>query len=132
MQKPWRSFQEADPGREYLALLSYLPLIRRSRALPRFLWYTFQITRQLRVARGLIGYAMEMRPLRGEFWTLSAWEGEEALREFVGQPPHGHVMRTLAPHMGATNFIRWRAQGSELPLNWEAAHARARRTWWQC
>jgi hypothetical protein len=47
MLMPWQSFRQADPGREYLALLTYLPL-KRFRTLPRFVWYSRQIIRQLR------------------------------------------------------------------------------------
>jgi hypothetical protein len=125
MKKPWRSFMPADPDREYLALLTYLPL-KRFQAVPRFLWYTFQVFRQLSRARGLIGYSMEMRPLHRQFWTLSAWEGEDVLQEFVGRLPHAGIMRALAPSMGETAFLRWRIAGSALPLTWAEAHSRER------
>ena len=125
MQMPWRSFQQADKSREYVALLSYLPL-KRYRSLPRFFSYTFRIVRQLRESRGLIGYSMEMKLLRRRFWTLSAWESEEALQAFVDRLPHAETMRALASQMGPTAFIRWRVEASEIPLTWAAARERER------
>jgi heme-degrading monooxygenase HmoA len=125
MQMPWRSFQQADKNRHYVALLSYLPL-KRYRTLPRFLWDTFRIVQQLREARGLIGYSMEMKLLRRRFWTLSAWESEEALQAFVDRLPHAGTMRALSSRMGRTAFIRWRVEASDLPLTWAAAHERER------
>jgi hypothetical protein len=83
MRTPWRTFRPSDPGREYLALLSYLPL-KHFRTVPRLVWYMFRIVRQFRGARGLIAYSLEAKPLRLQFWTLSVWEGEDVLREFVG------------------------------------------------
>jgi heme-degrading monooxygenase HmoA len=126
MQMPWQSFQQPDKTREYVALLTYLPL-RRYRAVPAFFWYTFRIVRQLREAPGLIGYSLEMRLLRRQFWTLSVWESEEALQAFVDRLPHAAVMRALASRMGTTRFIRWRVGASDLPLTWTAAHEREAR-----
>jgi hypothetical protein len=123
MRMPWRSFVQADPDREYLALLSYLPL-KDFRALLVFSRYTFQIQRQLRGAAGLIGYSMEARPFQLRFWTLSAWRNEDSLQAFVGQRPHEKAMRAVAPLMGATAFTRWRVAGSDLPLTWAKAHER--------
>src|SRR5215831_13298373 len=113
MQMPWRSFRVPDPGREYLALLTYLPL-KRLRALPRFLWYTAKVQRQLSNARGLIEYSMEMRLWSLQFWTLSVWEDEEMLQQFVSRLPHAAMMQALASHMASTNFLRWRVISSEL------------------
>jgi hypothetical protein len=125
MRTPWKSLRPSDPGREYLALLSYLPL-KHFRTVPRLVWYVFRIVRQLRGARGLIAYSLEAKPLRLQFWTLSAWEGEDALQEFVGQLAHRASMQALTPDMGATDFLRWRVRGSELPLTWEMARNRER------
>jgi hypothetical protein len=69
---------------------------------------------------------MEARVWRQQFWTLSAWEGEEALQEFVSRLPYAAVMRALATRMGASAFLRWRIGGTELPLTWAAAHERER------
>jgi hypothetical protein len=127
MQMPWRSFRVPGPGREYLALFAYLPL-KRFRALPRFLWYVLQVRKQLSKARGLIGYTMEMRLWSLQFWTLSVWEDEEMLQQFVGRLPHAAIMQALASHMASTNFLRWRVFSSELPMTLEMAHNREQPT----
>jgi len=92
MSEPkWMSFAKANPDREYLALMSYLPL-KKFRMIPRFISYTREIQTQLSQAKGLIGYSLRAKPLRRAFWTLSVWENENALMEFVSNPPHHHVM----------------------------------------
>jgi len=110
----------ADSAREYLVLLSYLPLkgyrkvltlMRRSRAVPR----------QLASTPGLIGFTFRAKPLRHRFWTLSAWEDEAALTAFVGKAPHLDAMKVLGPFMGDAAFFRWSVKGHELPLRWDAA-----------
>lgn len=115
---PWRSFGNTEPEREYLALLSFLPL-KSFLHLPTFLWGTAGVIRQLAAAQGLMAYSLLARPIRKNFWTLSVWQDEAALKTFIDHPPHVRLMSSLAPHMGETNFVRWKVKGSQLPLLWD-------------
>src|SRR5712692_5525247 len=103
---PWKWCRQASPEREYLVLLSVLPLKRFSRIL-WFLLHTLRIARQLAAARGLVGYSLNAEPLAKRFWTLSVWEDDAALRAFVGTPPHAQAMRVMTPNMAPTEFVRW-------------------------
>ena len=124
MDSPWKTLAPRDPSREYLALLSYLPL-KKYRTIPRFFRFTLEIQKQLRTTPGVVGYAVRAKLLSRNFWTLSVWEDEKALMEFVVKLPHGKVMKALAPHMGPTAFRRWKIPGSALPLRWEEAIERS-------
>ena len=123
MDMPWTALAAIEPGREYLVLLSYLPL-RGFSKIPAFFRYTFQIQRQLRHTAGAVGYSMRAKVLSRKFWTLSAWESDRALIDFVGRMPHARTMKTLTPYMDATKFTRWRLPGSALPPKWEDAMRR--------
>ncbi len=120
---PWKSFAKVSPDREYLVLITYLPL-NRFWVLPRFLAYTRSIQIQLNQSRGLIGYALKAAVLRLRFWALSVWEDENSLMEFVRNQPHGQVMGALTPHMGETKFVRWNIAGSAVPPTWHEAISR--------
>jgi hypothetical protein len=120
----WKTFVVAESGREYLALLTYLPL-NKFRALPKFLKYNSQIERQLSASAGLIGYSQRAKLLGLKFWTLSVWESEDALMDFVYRIPHSDIMQSLAPHMGQTKFFRWKVKGAEVPPRWDEADKRA-------
>lgn len=120
MDTPWKTIASVDKSREYLALLTYLPLKSYGK-IPQFLQFTFQIQRQLSGSAGAIGYSLRAKPLSLNFWTLSAWDGEEALQTFVRTAPHLSVMKNLIPHMGPTKFFRWKVAGSALPLRWDDA-----------
>lgn len=117
---PWRTLGAPEPNGDFVALLSYLPLKSYWRVVP-FFFYTAQVIRQLASAQGMIGYSLLARPLSKRFWTLSAWENEEALRAFVQHPPHVNIMTALSPHMDKTRFVRWTVKGSDLPLGWNDA-----------
>jgi len=92
---PWRTFGTPDPNYDFVVLLSFLPLKSYWRVLP-FFFYTAQVVWQLAGAGGLVGYSLLARPFKKQFWTLSAWRNEGALRAFVQHPPHVHVMTALA------------------------------------
>ena len=117
---PWSVRRLPDPGREYLVLLSFLPL-RRFRDFPAFVRHDARITRQLSGARGLIGYSKLGRPWVKRFWTLSAWEDEAALAAFIHTGPHVRAMSELPPRMGPTRFVRWTLPGAALPPTWDDA-----------
>lgn len=119
----WKSLAPADSEREYFALLSYLPL-KRYRAVPKFLRYTLQIEGQLRSSRGLLGYSLQAQLMSRRFWTLSVWEDEGAMMEFVYKLPHSEVMTKLAPEMEQAKFTRWQIQGDDLPPDWNEAKKR--------
>ena len=119
-EMPWHSHSGAVPERDYVALLSYLPL-RSSWRIPWLLLYNVRIQRQLRASFGLIGYSLRAQLAAKRFWTLSVWEDEAALQRFVAAPPHVAIMKALVPHMGATRFTRWTVKGSDLPPEWNDA-----------
>jgi hypothetical protein len=103
--KPWVTFRRPDPDREYLVLLSELPL-KRFRDLGAFLLYTWRIQGQVRHTPGLLSYSLRARLRKRQFWTLSVWEGEAALRQFVIENPHGQVTLALREKMEQTRFVR--------------------------
>jgi len=121
--KPWITFRQPDPEREYLVLLTVLPL-NHLRDLGVFLLYTWRILVQLRRTPGLLGYSLLAHILQRQFWTLSVWEDEAALQQFVVASPHRYVMRALQEKMGQTRFVRWRMRGAEFPPRWQEALAR--------
>src|SRR5262249_12386453 len=120
---PWKALCKPELEREYVALLSYLPL-KHFRAIPRFFQFTFETQRQLATARGLIAYTLDAQPFRRKFWTLSVWEDSQALMEFVRTAPHSRIMQDLAPHMAKTEFVQWQVTASGLPLKWPEAKLR--------
>ena len=126
-ESKWSSFTKADPEAEYLALISYLWLksswlsIKPFWMIPRFITYTRSIPAQLGSAEGLLGYSLRGDLLRPKLWTLSVWQNENALMEFVQTSPHDRAMAFLRPHVAETKFVRWKVTGSAIPPPWGEA-----------
>ncbi len=117
---PWKSFAAPREDKEYVALLSFLPL-KRYRKIPKFAGLTMETMRQLAKSRGLIGYSLGAELMLKRFWTLSVWDDRQSLMDFVGQIPHSRIMQELASHMDKTGFAEWTVRASEIPIPWAAA-----------
>src|SRR2546425_2135815 len=116
---PWVTMTTAG-DRDYLAIVSYLPL-KRYRTIPRFIRFYRAIARRLRGSRGLVGFSRRAKFLSRKFYTLSVGEDERALMEFVRAMPHLDTMRVLPPALGETKFVRWTVAGRDVPPTWEKA-----------
>lgn len=95
-----------EAGTGYVVMASHLPL-RQITATVRFFRAVFAVRSQLAAAEGLIGYTLRARPLARDYWTLSVWKDDAALRRFMRTPPHVQVMTSLKPFMGPTKFVTW-------------------------
>jgi quinol monooxygenase YgiN len=120
---PWTTLVQPGAEREYLVVLTYLPLTRLSR-LPAFLRYVRSIRGQLAGTEGLIGYSPLARPLRSRYWTLSVWRDQAALDEFVRRPPHRDAMAELPLALQGFRTTVWSSPGSAVPPSWDDALAR--------
>jgi len=120
VSSPWQFVGTTQPKQEYLALLSYLPLKGYGKMLD-LMRRSHSVSEQLVHTSGLVGFTMRAKLLRHGFWTLSAWEDERAMMDFVRRSPHRDAMAVLQPHMAETAFVRWSVKGADLPLRWEDA-----------
>ena len=85
-------------------LVSALPL-KHYRNIPGFLRQTGAIQDQLSESGGLIGYSLRLSILSKRGWTLSVWEDEQPLSEFVRKNPHSATMGKLRKHMKQSKFV---------------------------
>jgi hypothetical protein len=111
---PWTDRGELEPGRDYTVMASYLPLTRIPSTV-RFFRGVSTIRKQLAGAEGLVGYTLRARPLVRDYWTLSVWSDQAALRGFMRTAPHVELMRSLRTSMGRTKFIQWEITA---PTDW--------------
>jgi hypothetical protein len=123
MYTPWFAIARIEKDREYLALLSGLPL-KSYRGFPRLVHFVVGTVRQMHGSPGAIGVTLRATFFARTFWTLSAWRDEHSLQEFVMKLPHLEAMRTMQPYMNPAHFLRWKVMGGELPLRWANARRR--------
>jgi hypothetical protein len=93
-------------------MASHLPLKRISSTV-RLFQGVWAIRKQLATADGLVGYTLRANPLARDYWTLSVWQDENALRAFMRMPPHVGLMTSLRPFMGPTKFVSWKISAAD-------------------
>jgi quinol monooxygenase YgiN len=121
---PWKAFEEPQPDREYLVVLTFLPPRRLSK-LPAFLAFVRKIQRQLNAGPdGLIGYSLLAKPLRSNYWTLSVWRDGAALERFIQASPHREAVHELPKALSGFRTTRWTTPASAVPPAWSDALAR--------
>ena len=113
--------EEPDPGRDYIALITYLPLTTHW-IIPKFLYLTGQIQKQLGKSEGAVGYSLIAYTLKKEFWTMSVWEDDDSLSKFVKTGAHLRTMRELSRYLSdKRRFVKVNVIGRDIPLPWDKA-----------
>ena len=121
---PWATAERpADPSATAVLMTSRFKLRRWRDVLPFFL-DSMRIHRQVRAADGAYGVSLEAHPLRREFFTLSAWRDDAAVRALVAAEPHRSAMRRYRPAMAESAFRFWTVPVTALPPAWDEAKRR--------
>ena len=114
---PWVDTAVADSAHDYLVVVTRFTVTHRIR-LPKIVSATQQLWGSLSSADGLIGYSLQIEPLRGALSTMSAWRDQASLRTFTSSTPHAAVVSTTTRWMKDSNFTYWTTPGTDLPPNW--------------
>ena len=112
----WKSFAQPVPDKEYVAILTYLPLTD----LPRFFYYTGRIQSQLKSAPGL-GYSLAAHVLAKRFRTLSVLGRRDRVGAIRSSNTARQAMITLRRYMGNSAFTPWKLKGAGIPPSWREA-----------
>jgi len=121
---PWATVERpADPSTTAVFMASRFKLRRWRDVLP-FFRDSMRIHRQVRSADGAYGVSLSAHPLRREFFTLSAWRDDAAVRALVAAEPHRSAMRRYRPMMAEAAFRFWSAPAGPLPPEWDEAKRR--------
>ena len=117
---PWK-FRRQRPERNGSVVVQVSELqLGPLRHVPRFLIDSLALRREVLQTNGAVGISIRANPLRRDFWTLSAWEDEQSLRQFTRSKAHRKVMVRYGPHMRGSHFHHWFATEAEaLPPRWE-------------
>jgi hypothetical protein len=117
---PWTIPNPATPNTQAFVMASRFE-VRSAKDVPRFFLKSLSAWRQVRSAPGALGASLIAQPLKRTFFTLSAWEGRDALYTFARTEPHRSIMSGLRPTMRVSTFTFWELPVEELPLTWENA-----------
>ncbi len=99
--------------------------LKRARDVPGFLVAALRIRHITLRSPGAVGVSIRAEPLLRTFWTLSAWESEDAIRAFVRSDYHRSVMAKYRDRMTGAHFNTWSEVDTTMrPFSWDDAHRR--------
>ena len=64
-----------------------------------------------------------MREPGNVFWTATAWDSEDAVKQFMVAHPHGEAMRRLLEWCDEAALVHWEQETGDEP-EWPEAHRR--------
>jgi len=97
--------------------------LRDRRDVPAFFVAALRIRRQMLKSPGVLGVSLIAKPLKGTFFTLSAWESREHIQAAVVGHPHVETMKRFAPRTAQSLFTFWTPETDSRPT-WQEAHSR--------
>jgi hypothetical protein len=118
---PWTAPKNPRPADGPVTVMASRLELRRLRDVPSFLVAALRIRRQMLASPGVLGLSLIARPLRRTFWTLSAWQDENAMSASVGREPHRQIMKRFRPRMAGFSMVTWTAPVDALPIPWDDA-----------
>jgi hypothetical protein len=125
---PWTTLDPAPPDAPTptgtVVVMASRFRVRRYRHMLPFLLDSMRVRSQVARAPGAVGMSLVARPLRREFFTLSAWSDRAALDATVTAEPHRSVMRRQRDAMAESRFAFWEADRADLPVSWDEARRR--------
>jgi heme-degrading monooxygenase HmoA len=102
---PWATSKSIPEG-STLRQISRLELTRM-RDVPGFLVAALRLRRIVMAAPGAAGVSLRAEPSRRTFWTLSAWQDQDALDAFTRSDYHRGVMVKYRRRMAGSHFHTW-------------------------
>ena len=99
--------------------------VRRIWFFPQFMIAASASVMQARQAQGYLGGLLLPDRLR-TFWTMTVWEDEEAMRNYIMSSAHRSAMPRFAGWCDEASVVHW-TQASSQPPPWSLAADRMRR-----
>jgi hypothetical protein len=101
--------------------------IRSFRFVPLFSIHTWRSLRQIRSARGFQTGAI-LADRNWTFWTMTAWDSEESMRQFMISGSHKAAMPHLVEWCDEASVAHWTQPETPVP-SWIDADRRMREGW---
>src|ERR1700685_1473274 len=89
---PWKAPNSPPPADGPVTVMASRLELRRLSDVPSFLAAAIRIRRQMLASPGVLGLSLIARPLQRTFWTLSAWQDQDAMSAAVSRAPHLQLM----------------------------------------
>jgi len=92
--------------------------------MPGFAWYAVRSNAQVKRSKGFLRGGL-LPDRQFTFWTMTAWESQEAMRAFMTSGAHMKAMPKLLDWCDEASVAHWTQEDEALPT-WEEADKKMR------
>jgi hypothetical protein len=108
-----------DPDRLVLVALTHVVLDSDSPHKDLFWDYVFRIEGDLPKISGAIGHSIRKRLFADEGWTMSVWEDEASMNNFVRSGIHNEAVEKAGGALKLVEYARVKLPRSKIPPSWD-------------
>jgi heme-degrading monooxygenase HmoA len=81
--------------------------------------YTNLVVDNLGENTGYLGHRLRKRLFANDAWTMTVWETEENLDDFVSSETHRSAIQKGLPAVAEARFVRFTVEASRVPVAWD-------------
>ena len=119
---PLKEFNSKFPKEKDVVLsITYIEINKSSSELSKFWEHVFSIRNKMNENPGVLGVSIRKSIFSNKAWTMSIWEDESSLENFVEGERHRTAIKEGRTTILKTKFYRSTIKYSELPISWEDA-----------
>ena len=126
---PFQTIEKVDqtnlPGRNdaKIAVVTEFTIGSDSTARAHFWDQVWTVERTMKDQPGFVGYALRRELLGNTAWTLTVWNDEQSMRNFVRSPVHQTAIAQVGPTALRIRFARFALAPNAPPPTWDEALA---------
>ncbi|MDX1958258.1 MAG: DUF3291 domain-containing protein [Leptospiraceae bacterium] len=83
--------------------------------------YVYKLRKEIHSNNGFLGISIRRQLFQRKAWTMTVWESEEDMDNFVYSGTHKKAMKDAFDAMVSTRFARVELTFKEIPISWEKA-----------
>jgi hypothetical protein len=118
---PITEMKKLSPDETAVIALSYVKTGDDSAKNKVFWDYVMEVNDDLPKQKVYLGHSIRRVVLGKEGWTMTVWENEQSLNEFVSGDLHQRAIDKSLNAVAKARFARATVMRSEVPISWEKA-----------
>ena len=121
--KKGEAFSSVSPDKQVVVGITHVTVKQESDLRDQFWDNTFNVVDSLSNYQGYLGHKLRKDIMGNEGWTMTVWEEEPQMLEFVSGSDHTRAIGKSIAAVEKARFVRATVAFSEIPLSWEKAEA---------
>ena len=110
-----------DPEKNVIVSITYAQIADNSNKNKSFWKNVGLIKENAKENSGLIGISISKKIFGNEAWTMTVWETEEDLENFIISKRHSQAIDESEEALSNSKFARLKMKRKEIPLAWDKA-----------